>query len=172
MLAALVGAAALLTGLPALTLWAAGGVLGAFLVLLGAAWGVRRAARRAARARLLRGAPTLRLALGAVAGPGGEAASVVLSLGLGLAVLASVGQIDANLRTAIERDLPQVAPSYFVVDIQKDQIDGFRERLAEDPGVSRVETRADAPWHHHRDQRPPRARGCGQTTGCCGATAA
>jgi putative ABC transport system permease protein len=47
---------------------------------------------------------------------------VVLSLGLGLAVLAAVGQIDANLRAAIQRDLPQVAPSYFFVDIQPDQL--------------------------------------------------
>ena len=65
---------------------------------------------------------------------------MVLSLGLGLTVLAAVGQIDANLRGAIARDLPDVAPSYFMVDIQTDQLNGFLARLNDDPGVSKVET--------------------------------
>ncbi len=140
LLASLVGAAALLSGLPFLTLWSAGGLVASFLVLVGAAWAVRRLARRAARMRGLRGLTPLRLALGSVGGPGSETASVVLSLGLGLTVLAAVGQIDWNLRQAIQRDLPEVAPSFFVVDIQPDQIDGFLARLEEDPGVGRVET--------------------------------
>jgi putative ABC transport system permease protein len=65
---------------------------------------------------------------------------VVLSLGLGLAVLASVGQIDSNLRAAIQRDLPEVAPSYFFVDIQPDQLQPFLDRVTTDPAVSRVDT--------------------------------
>lgn len=135
----LVGLAAWLSGLPELTLWAAAGLSAAFVVLLGAAWLVRRVARRLARARVVQGRSALRLALGAVGGPGGEATSVVLSLGLGLSVLAAIGQIDTNLRSAISRDLPEVAPAFFMVDIQPDQIDGFRERLDTDPAVSRVE---------------------------------
>ena len=73
----------------------------------------------------MRGRAGLRLALAAIGGPREEATSVILSLGLGLSVLAAVGQIDANLRGAIERDLPARAPAYFFVDIQNDQIDGF-----------------------------------------------
>jgi putative ABC transport system permease protein len=65
---------------------------------------------------------------------------VILSLGLGLSVLAAVGQIDANLRAAIDRDLPTRAPSYFFVDIQNDQIDGFLARVQGDAAVSRVES--------------------------------
>ena len=57
-------------------------------------------------------------------------------------MLAAVGQIDANLRDAIARDLPQRAPSYFFVDIQGDQIDGFRQRLAGEPAVSKEEDAA------------------------------
>ena len=140
LLAALVGAAATLSGLPGLALWSAGGILGAFATLVVASWAVRKVARRAAGARFVRGWTPLRLALGSVGGPGTETAAVVLSLGLGLAVLAAIGQIDWNLRQAIQRDLPDVAPAFFVVDIQPDQIDGFRERLAGDSGVSRVET--------------------------------
>ncbi len=139
-LAGLVGAAAWLSGLARLTFWSALGLGWAFVVLLGVAWALRRLARRLARARRLRGRSALRMALGSVGGPGSEAGSVVLSLGLGLTVLAAVGQIDANLRGAIARDLPEVAPSYFVVDIQTDQLDGFVARLGGDPGVKRVET--------------------------------
>jgi len=78
--------------------------------------------------------------LGAISGPREGAASVVLSLGLGLSVLAAVGQIDGNLRNAISGDLPEVAPSYFFVDIQRDQMPGFTERLMNDPAVSRVDS--------------------------------
>ncbi len=138
-LAVLVGLAAWLSGLPMLTLYTFGGIAAAFAALVGIAWAVRRAARWAAGLRVLRGRSALRLALGSVGGPGGEAASVILSLGLGLTVLATVGQIDTNLRGAIARDLPDVAPSYFMVDIQPGQLDGFRERLDGDPGVDRVE---------------------------------
>ncbi|RYH08246.1 ABC transporter permease [Tropicimonas sp. IMCC6043] len=140
LLAALVGFASWFSGVPELALYASAGVAGSLLLLVLAAGGIRALARRLARARLVRGRTALRLAFGAVGGPGGEAVSVVLSLGLGLTVLASVGQIDANLRSAIARDLPDVAPSYFVVDIQPDQLAGFLERVEGDPEVSRVDT--------------------------------
>jgi putative ABC transport system permease protein len=139
-LAALVGAASLLTGMWKITLGAAGGMIGAFIALLAVTWLVKRLARRLARARALRGRTSLRLAFAAVGGPGSEALSVVLSLGLGLSVLASIGQIDGNLRRAIATELPDVAPSFFVVDIQPDQIDDFRARLDGFQGVTRVET--------------------------------
>ncbi|TFL19735.1 ABC transporter permease [Jannaschia formosa] len=137
--ALLIGLSAWLSGIPELALYAAGGILAALVVLVGAAWGVRALSRRLARTRLARGHPALRLALGAVGGPGGEATAVVLSLGLGLTVLAAVGQIDANMRAAIDRDLPEIAPSYFFVDIQPDQLSRFLERVQGDPAVNRVD---------------------------------
>ncbi|GAA0291990.1 ABC transporter permease [Rhodovulum strictum] len=138
--AALIGTAAAFSGVPKLALWAAFGIVAALGLLVLAAAGLRRLARRLARARMVRGRTSLRLALGAVGGPGGEAVSVVLSLGLGLSILAAIGQIDANLRGAIQQELPERAPAYFVVDIQPDQLAGFLERLNRDPGVSKVET--------------------------------
>ncbi len=136
----LAGAAVWFSGVPTLALGTAGGILLALVLLALAAWGVRALCRRAARIRALRGWTALRIALGAVGGPGSEAGSVVLSLGLGLAVLATVGQIDTNLRTVIQTNLPDVAPSYFFVDIQPDQLDAFLERVDGDPAVSRVDT--------------------------------
>ncbi|MFQ1702518.1 ABC transporter permease [Loktanella agnita] len=138
LLITLVSAAILFSGTVFLTLWTAGGIAGALVLLVFAALFVRwtvRLLRKPAR-----GYPALRLALGAIGARGGEATSVVLSLGLGLTVLAAVGQIDGNLRNSFASDLPEVAPSYFFVDIQPDQIDGFRERLDTDRAVSRVDT--------------------------------
>ena len=57
-----------------------------------------------------------------------------------MSVLAAVGQIDGNLRGAIALDLPKVAPSYFFVDIQKDQISDFVARVSINPQVTRMDT--------------------------------
>ncbi|MFC7705821.1 ABC transporter permease [Plastorhodobacter daqingensis] len=140
LLSALVGSAVWFSGVARLALGAAGGVLAALGVLALAALALRLGMRRLARSSVLRGHTALRLAVGAIGGPRSEAGSVILSLGLGLAVLAAVGQIESNLRGAIEGDLPERAPSYFFVDIQGDQLPGFLARLEDDPGVSQVET--------------------------------
>lgn len=137
---ALVAAAVGFAAVWQLALGTAVGIAGALLVLAGAAAGLRRLAARAARARAVRGRPALRLALGAVGSPREGVVAVVLSLGLGLTVLATVGQIDANLRSAIATDLPERAPSYFMIDIQPDQLEGVLTRLRADPGVSDIET--------------------------------
>ncbi|QFT58744.1 FtsX-like permease family protein [Sulfitobacter sp. THAF37] len=136
--AALVGLAGWFNGSWRLTLWTLGGIAGALLILVLAAMLLRVVARGGAR--LARGRPRLRWALAALAGPGEGAGAVVLSLGLGLSVLAAVGQIDGNLRQAIAGNLPDVAPSYFFVDIQKDQMPGYTQRLEDDPGVSRIDS--------------------------------
>ncbi|SFR32048.1 ABC transporter permease [Litoreibacter janthinus] len=137
-LAALVGSAALLSGLAMLTLWAAGGIMAAFVLLVLAALGVGALARWLAPR--MRGFRTLRFALGAIGGPGREAQAVVVSLGLGLSVLAAVGQIDSNLRNAIAGDLPEIAPSYFIVDIQPDQLEPVKASLEARPSVSKIES--------------------------------
>ncbi|WP_022702649.1 ABC transporter permease [Pseudorhodobacter ferrugineus] len=136
----LIGGAAWLSGLAFLALWSAAGIVTALAILLATAYGLRLGARALARSRIARGRVGLRAALAAIGGPKDEAASVILSLGLGLTVLAAVGQIDANLRAAIDRDLPAIAPSYFFVDIQNDQIDGFITRSTAEPGVTKVDT--------------------------------
>ncbi|PJE30177.1 FtsX-like permease family protein [Pseudooceanicola marinus] len=137
LLAALVASAAWLSGAVELTLWTFAGIAVALVLLAAAAAALQRAARTLARAA--RGRPALRWAAAAIAGPGTEALPVVLSLGLGLSVLASVGQIDGNLRAAIAEELPTRAPSFFAVDIQPGQLDPFLDRVTTDPAVSRVD---------------------------------
>ncbi|CUK01497.1 lipoprotein releasing system, transmembrane protein, LolC/E family [Ruegeria denitrificans] len=137
-LALLVASASWFSGSARLTLWTAAGLVGALLLLSLSALAIRKLARIGTAPA--RGRPTLRWALSAISDPREGAASVVLSLGLGLSVLAAVGQIDGTLRNAIAGNLPDVAPSYFFVDIQKDQMPGFTERLESDPAVTRIES--------------------------------
>ena len=129
--------AAWFSGNPTLTLWTAAGIAGALLALALAGRALRTLSRTLRPHA--RGQVAFSWALAAISGPGSTASAVVMSLGLGLSVLATVGQIDRNLRDAISRDLPTLAPSYFFVDIQRDQMPGFRARLNSDDGVSRVD---------------------------------
>jgi putative ABC transport system permease protein len=137
-IAALVGLAGWFNGSWWLTLWTLGGIAGALTLLAVAAFIIRIAARTLSHR--LRGRPRWRWAMAAIGGTGEGAGAVVLSLGLGLSVLAAVGQIDGNLRQVIAGNLPDVAPSYFFVDIQKDQMEGYSKRLSDDPAVSRVDS--------------------------------
>lgn len=135
--AALLASAASFSGNWRLAGWTLGGIA-ATLALLAAS--AQLAAPLARMLMPLAGVrPALRLALGAVRARRGEASAVVLSLGLGLAVLAVVGQVDGTMRRAIERELPDVAPSFFFVDLQPDQIGGFLDLARGNPAVVRVE---------------------------------
>ena len=145
-LAAIAGLAVLLVGGAVwfsrtwkLSLGTTGGVAAALVVLALAATGLQRLARRAARGRFLRGKVGWRMALAAIGGPRSETVPVILALGLGLSVLATVGQIDSNLRASIARELPARAPSFFFMDIQDDQVDGYLARLNSDPAVEKVQ---------------------------------
>ncbi|TAK46880.1 MAG: FtsX-like permease family protein [Xanthobacteraceae bacterium] len=70
-------------------------------------------ARRLPRPRVA----LLRLALANIHRPGALTPSVVLSLGLGLALLVTVAEIDSNLRRQFMAALPERAPSFYFVDI-------------------------------------------------------
>jgi putative ABC transport system permease protein len=80
---------------------------------------VMLAARRAPRPR----ATMLRLALANIHRPGALTPTVLLSLGLGVAVLVTVLEIDFNLRRQFTAALPQRAPSFFFLDIPAAEVD-------------------------------------------------
>ncbi|MFK5978177.1 MAG: ABC transporter permease [Rhizobiaceae bacterium] len=73
----------------------------------------------------------LRMAVGNIHRPGSLTPSVVLSLGLGLALLVALALIDGNLRQQVGNNIPNQAPDFFFVDIQNTEIDGFRKKLGE-----------------------------------------
>ncbi len=82
----------------------------------------------------------LRWALCALSGAREGSMPMILALGLGFSVLSVLLQFDGNLRNRIVNELPEAAPAYFFVDIQREQLPGFRERLNDDPAVTRVES--------------------------------
>ena len=137
-LVALVWVAGRFSGELLLAFWMAVGLVAAFAMLSLCGIVTIRFARWLARLAPVRRRPALRLALVAVGGPGAEVMSVILSLGLGLSVLASVGQIDTNLRRAIAGNLPKVAPMFFGIDIQQDQIGAYKREVLAQEGAERV----------------------------------
>ena len=137
-LCVLISLAAFFSGTWRLTLWTSGGIAIALLMLVVSAALIKWLAKRGGK--ITKGRPAWRWALTSISGAQEVAASVILSLGLGLSVLASVGQIDGNLRNAITGNLPDVAPSYFFVDIQRDQMEGYTKRLEDDPDVRRIDS--------------------------------
>lgn len=84
-----------------------------FALLRGIAAAVMAIARRLPRPRNT----MLRLALTNIYRPGALTPSVVMSLGLGLAVLVTITQIDGNLRRQFMAALPEHAPSFYFIDI-------------------------------------------------------
>jgi len=67
----------------------------------------------------------LRLAVANIHRPGTLTPSIVLSLGLGIALLVTVIEIDANLRRQFSAELPAKAPSFYFLDIPSDQAARF-----------------------------------------------
>lgn len=135
-LAALAGLAILTAYDRTISLTFLGAIAFSFIVLRGVAVLVAMLARRAPRVS----SPALRLAIGNIHRPGALTPSVVLSLGLGLALLVTLALIDGNLRRELTGNLPERAPNFFFVDIQGAEVDGFRSLLQKNlPGGKIVE---------------------------------
>jgi len=113
----------------------AGGALVAFALLRLTGWGMMWIARRVPRPRFV----MARLALSNIYRPGTPTPAVILSLGLGLTLLAGIALTDANIRRIMRDEVPAEAPSFFFVDIQSDQVDRFRKIVNGAKGVSEVE---------------------------------
>jgi putative ABC transport system permease protein len=71
----------------------------------------------------------LRMAVGNIHRPGSLTPSVVLSLGLGLALISALTLIDNSLRRQVNDNIPKQAPAFFFVDIQSNQMEAFRNAL-------------------------------------------
>lgn len=94
-------------------------------------------AKRLPRARLT----VLRLAIANIHRPGALTATVVLSLGLGVALLVTVIEIDGNLRRQFQQALPDKSPAFYFIDIQSTEaqrFDAFIAAHAPDAKLERV----------------------------------
>jgi putative ABC transport system permease protein len=106
-----------------------------FALLRGIAAGLMALARRLPRS----GITMLRLAIANIYRPGALTPSVVMSLGLGLAVLVTITQIDGNLRRQFMAALPDRAPSFYFIDIPTAEADHFSAFLKGQAPQSTVE---------------------------------
>ena len=106
-----------------------------FALLRGIAAGLMALARRLPRPRIT----MLRLAIANIHRPGALTPSVVMSLGLGLAVLVTITQIDGNLRRQFLAALPDRAPSFYFIDIPSTEADRFGAFLKQTTPQSTVE---------------------------------
>jgi len=117
-----------------LAAWFVAAAFGTFLLFRAAALLIAGLARRAPHS----GRPGLRLALANLHRPGSPAAGLVLSLGLGLTVLVVIALLQGNLTRQLREQLPEMAPSFFFIDIQSDQVEAFDALMAAQPGVGQV----------------------------------
>ncbi|GAA3092416.1 ABC transporter permease [Rhizobium viscosum] len=102
-----------------------GAIIFAFVILRLVAALIAWLARRSPRVN----SPALRLAIGNIHRPGALTPSVVLSLGLGLALLVTLTLIDGNLRQQLTGRMNEGAPNFFFVDIQGAELDTFRNLI-------------------------------------------
>ncbi len=114
--------------------WFCAGAVAALLLFRGGAWALMAIARRLPHA----GRPALRLGLANLHRPGAPTPLLLVSLGIGLATLACVAQIEGNLRRQIEGEMPAQAPNFFFIDIQSDQAQRFDALALSLPGVTEV----------------------------------
>lgn len=142
-LLAVAGLAVAMTGLPVMTLlFLAAAGLATGLARLGAA-GLRRLAGRVRAPRR----PVLRLALGALARPGGPTAPVVTALGLTLTVLVCIAALDANARRHLAAALPDQSPGMVLLNVPPAQAEDLVADLAALPGMERARS---MPFLHGR----------------------
>lgn len=116
---------------PLLAAGIVGGALGLMLILRLVAWGIALGARSLPRARSM----LLRLAITNLHRPANVTAAVVTALGLGLSLLAALTAIEGNLKDQIQRVLPERAPAFFFLDINKADVPAFRALVDATPGA-------------------------------------
>ena len=106
---------------------------GIFVLLRGVSIGLMALARRVPHPKN----PSLRMALANSYRPGALTPSLVLSLGLGVALLSALAFIDVSLNRQLTRALPQKAPSFFFLDIPNADSQRFDDFLTHaQPGAA------------------------------------
>ena len=116
----------------------------------------------------------MRLAIANIHRPGALTPTIVLSLGLGLALLVTVIEIDGNLRRQFMAALPDKAPSFYFIDIQSadaERFDAFVRAQAPERRSSACRCCAAASCRRTAS-RPTTSRRRRTPPGCCKATAA
>ncbi|MGQ0446677.1 MAG: ABC transporter permease [Beijerinckiaceae bacterium] len=102
-----------------------GATITAFMLLRGAAFLIMAGAKKLPHARSV----ALRLAAGNIYRPGALTSSVVLSLGLGVALLVALTLIDGNISAELHHSIAGKTPSFFFLDVQNAKAEAFADFL-------------------------------------------
>ncbi len=87
------------------------------------------------------GLQILRLAFGNLTRPGAQSVQVIVALGLGLSLLAVVTLTEASVQSEIADQLPDRAPTFFFVDVQKADVDAFSKMVTDTPTAAEFTAR-------------------------------
>ena len=93
------------------------------LAMLG--WAIRRLAARLPRPQH----PLLRIALANLHRPGAQTGALVTALGFGLSAFVLLAAVETSLSANIERQVPNRAPDYFVLDVPRAQLAEFESAV-------------------------------------------
>jgi putative ABC transport system permease protein len=70
-----------------------------------------------------------RQALGNIIRPGSQVVSITIAIGIGVMVVTTVSLVERSLLAEVSEKRPMDSPTFFFVDIQPDQVDGFVKLL-------------------------------------------
>ena len=116
------------------------GIAISLVSLLMMAYGIKIMCMTLVRKNVFKNSLRVRLALSSISGPNSEVSLTMLSVGLGLIVLATIGQIDHNLRYNIDNDLQEKGPSFFLLDIQNSQLQSLQDLMISSGEVSNFDS--------------------------------
>lgn len=72
---------------------------------------------------------SLQQALSNVARPGSQALGIMVAIGIGVMTISTVSQVEQSLLRQVGDSRPSDAPTFFFIDIQPDQADGFVQTI-------------------------------------------
>ncbi len=91
------------------------------------AWNIRIVALRLPRPKR----PLFRLALTNLHRPGAQTSALVVALGLGLTLFVTLAAIQSSINAEIRNNIPEQAPSFFVLEIPKKGTDEFNNIITD-----------------------------------------
>jgi putative ABC transport system permease protein len=80
---------------------------------------------------------SLRYAFGNVVRPGSRASGIMVAIGIGVMVIVTVSLVERALLDQIQENRPADAPTFFFIDIQPDQANGFLSLIDRETGSGR-----------------------------------
>jgi putative ABC transport system permease protein len=110
---------------PIFSLAFVGAALALLLLLTAIAWALQLIAVRLPRPKT----PLPRLALANLHRPGAHTRALVIALGLGLTLFVTLAAIQTSISNEIRQQVPERAPSFFVLDIPRDRAADFAQMV-------------------------------------------